>query len=476
MRQLRHAALALLVGLAATVLPTDVARAQTATYVDPTGREWMRLDETFAFAGSVPSMCSPACSGVVTKYDYNVRTNAFTNPQLISLDGWVWANNAEVQGLMDTTQIVSLGISQMFVTTYSYSASVHAVTSTLGAASGQYYVGHGYEGHAMVTFDFGQAIVLPSAATPFSGPGGAFLYRVPGYRGITATDDVGQVVSPAGGVAVANVLVNDFVDGQPATLASATLSATPSGALSLNPATGQVAVAAGASPGVHNLTYRACTVATPELCDTAVVTVTVPPYPIDARNDAGTASPSSGGVAVPNVLDNDVLGTGRATLANVALSLVGSTSAGVTLDLADGSVDVARGTPLGSYSLNYRICERANPTNCDAASVGVTVAPKVVYAGDDSARASSKVANTAIASVFANDTLGGVPASASTVRLSLVTAPPRYVVLNTTTGAVRVTRKTDSGTFQFTYRICERADLTNCDDAVVTLDLTGSGG
>lgn len=468
MLRLTFTAVALVVGLA------SLAEAQTTNYVDANGREWLRLDETFSFAGSVPSLCDPLCSGVVTKSKYTVQLNSYTNPQQFSLDGWAWANNAEVQELMDTTDILSLGLSYMFVTTYSYSEGVHALTSTLDSASGQYHVGYAYFAHNMVSISYGQAIAPPGTATG-SGPRGAFLYRLTGVGGILANDDYGQVASPAGGVAVANVLANDFVDGAPATLATATLSAAPAGPVSLDAATGEVVVAAGAAPGVHTLTYQACAVADPAACDTAVVTVTVPAYLIDARDDAGTVSPLSGGVAVANVLNNDVLGPARATPANVALALVATDHAGITLDASDGSVDVAAGTPVGTYTLIYSICELANPTNCDTALVAVTVARKVIYAGDDAARASSKVANTAIASVFANDTLGGVRASASTVRLSLVTAPPRYVVLNTATGAVRVTRKTESGTYRFTYRICELADATNCDDAVVALDLTGSG-
>jgi hypothetical protein len=47
------ATLTLAVGLA------DMAAAQPATYLDPSGREWMRLDETFAFAGSAPFTRKP---------------------------------------------------------------------------------------------------------------------------------------------------------------------------------------------------------------------------------------------------------------------------------------------------------------------------------------------------------------------------------------------------------------------------------
>jgi hypothetical protein len=64
----------------ALAAPADMAGArQPATYVDPSGREWMRLDETFASAGSVPSPRVPARSRIVTKHAYSDRHNSYTN-------------------------------------------------------------------------------------------------------------------------------------------------------------------------------------------------------------------------------------------------------------------------------------------------------------------------------------------------------------------------------------------------------------
>jgi hypothetical protein len=54
----------------------------------------------------------------------------------------------------------------------------------------------------------------------------------------------------------------------------------------------------------------------------------------------------------------------------VNLTFVSSTNAGVTLSGAD--VVVAPGTPAGSYTLTYQICEVLNASNCDTAIVTVT--------------------------------------------------------------------------------------------------------
>jgi hypothetical protein len=92
------------------------------------------------------------------------------------------------------------------------------------------------------------------------------------------------------------------------------------------------------------------------------------------------------------------------------------------------------------------------------------------------ARASSKVANTAIASVLANDRLGGAPATLATVTLSLVSLTPAdsKIRLDLADGSVDVLGKTESGLYLLVYEICEIAMPTNCARATVRIDLTGS--
>ena len=80
-----------------------------------------------------------------------------------------------------------------------------------------------------------------------------------------------------------------------------------------------------------------------------------------------------GGVAVADVRVNDTLNGNPVVAAEVTLSQVSTTNPGVTLDPATGAVNVAPGTPAGTYTLTYELCELLNPTNCDQANVTVTV-------------------------------------------------------------------------------------------------------
>lgn len=291
---------------------------------------------------------------------------------------------------------------------------------------------------------------------------------------INAVDD--SATSFPGRTAVGSVLANDTLAGAAATLTLVHLtqvSSTTTG-VTLNTASGSVVVAAGASLGTQTLVYRICERASPGNCDDARVTLTIVAFPIDALDDTASA-PRTGGTVIANVLTNDRLAGAVATLASVTLALEGPAPSGVTLNTATGAVVVAAGTPVGTHTLRYRICERARPSNCDAANVSVTVNPYVVSAVNDYARGSSKAANTALASVLTNDRLAGAPATIAKVRLSLVSLTPanEKIRLDLTDGSVDVLGKTSSGLYALVYQICEAASPSNCARATVTVDLSG---
>jgi hypothetical protein len=305
---------------------------------------------------------------------------------------------------------------------------------------------------------------------------GVWLWRATG-PGPHAYDDTGQVASPAGGIALGSVLWNDWIDGAGPTPANVTLLSGSSSqpGVTLDLADGSVAVAPATPAGTYTLLYRICDSTHDSICDDATVTVVVNPYVVDAVNEFGWASPSTGGTAVASVLANDRLSGTAATLANVKLSLlaISPANAGVTFDIADGSIDVARGTPLGNYAVTYRICDNTDVSNCDQATAAIEVRNYLIEAVNESVRASSKTGGTVIANVLANDRLNGLPATTANVQLSQVSAPIRGITLNLTSGSVTVAPKTASGTYNLIYKICEIAGPTNCATATAMLDLGG---
>ena len=214
-----------------------------------------------------------------------------------------------------------------------------------------------------------------------------------------------------------NVLANDTLAGAAATLSTVQLTqvSSTSSYIQLATHTGAVFVFVGAPAGAHTLRYRICELATPLNCAEAVVNVTVVALPIDAVNDAGTRDAEWRHGRRQRPGERQVQRGGRHDRQGHDGGVV-ETSAGLTLNTATGAVSVAPATAPGSYALVYRICEIANPTNCDSATVTVTVNNYPIDAVNDSTRAYAKPpsAVTILPSVLANDWYAGVRATTST--------------------------------------------------------------
>ncbi|MGY3266229.1 Ig-like domain-containing protein [Lysobacter sp. HA35] len=292
---------------------------------------------------------------------------------------------------------------------------------------------------------------------------------------IDAIDDAGSTGGASGGIAIANVLGNDTFDGAAATMASVTLDVvTPASNpnVALDTTTGTATVAPGTPSGTYTITYRICETANPGNCDTATATVNVTSATLVANGDAGTANGQAGGTAVANVLGNDTLNGGGANASNVTLTQVSTSNPGVTLDTTTGAVGVAPGTPAGTYTLTYRICETINPSNCMTATVTVTVTAAVIDAVNDTAGPIDGSAGaTAVANVLGNDTVGATPATTSNVTVTPTSNGPLTLNAN---GTVDLAPNTAAGTYTLTYRICEQLNPTNCDTATLTVSVSAA--
>ena len=98
------------------------------------------------------------------------------------------------------------------------------------------------------------------------------------------------------------------------------------------------------------------------------------PMPL-ATDDYGIKINSvSGGVSVPNVLNNDMYDGSPITLLNATISLTSAASnPGVVLNTSTGTVTVDAGTPSGIYTLVYKVTMKNFPTKSDEATVSLKV-------------------------------------------------------------------------------------------------------
>ncbi|MGC4039747.1 MAG: gliding motility-associated C-terminal domain-containing protein, partial [Flavobacterium sp.] len=346
------------------------------------------------------------------------------------------------------------------------------------------------------------------AIPPGGGSGCNFPFTVAKCPVIIAQDDTiaggnGTTGNPNAG----NVLNNngngaDTLNGTPATISqvniTVTTPATPinGGPVpSIDVATGQISVPAGTPAGTYTIVYNLCEKLNPTTnCDPATVTITVTKPVIIAQDDTlaggnGTAGNPNAG----NVLNNNGNGPDTLNGANADISLVNitvttpATSIGgapvPVLAPATGQVSVPAGTPAGTYTIVYNLCEKLNPTNCDPATVTITVTKPVIIAQDDTLSGGNGMSGNPNAGNVLNnngngpDTLNGNPVAISEVNITVTTpatpiAGAPVPTLVPSTGQVYVPAGTPAGTYTIVYNLCEKLNPTNCDPATVTITVT----
>ena len=201
--------------------------------------------------------------------------------------------------------------------------------------------------------------------------------------------------------------------------------------------------------------------------NTSTITPTRATSVINAENDSATnINGTTGATNVVNVYTNDTL-NGTAVVPSEVILTTTIPNPNLVLN-PNGNVDVIPGTPAGTYTMTYQICEVLNPTNCDTAVVSVTVVPPAIDANNDSAtNINGTTGATNVVNVYTNDTLNGTAVVPSEVILTTTVSNPN-LVLNPN-GNVDVIPGTPGGTYTLTYQICEVLNPTNCDTAVVTV-------
>lgn len=298
---------------------------------------------------------------------------------------------------------------------------------------------------------------------------------------IAASNDNGSPVNGANGAAnIYNVLGNDALNGLAPTIADVILTVTApasNAGVTLDPATGSVSVAAGTPAGNYTINYQICERLNPANCANAIAAVIVAAPAIAGSNDAPAAvNGAIGGNDIINVFANDtlngvpvVLSAITATITTPATSVGGAPVP--VLDPATGLVDVPAGTPAGTYSITYQICEKNNPANCASASVTVVVSAPAISASNDSYSAiRSGIGNPNAGNVFANDALNGVAIVPAAVALRVLTpASHPGVILDPATGQISVDPVVPAGSYSITYEICERLNPANCAQATATI-------
>ena len=279
------------------------------------------------------------------------------------------------------------GIPSTPISNVAAGATVNGQLATLGS-SGNSIVSMAGTWPAGIVLNTSTGAVSTTAAVP---PGSySFQYRLcakaPPGNCVMATDSI--VVSPnivpaaykgsaAAGTAsipIANVAVNDIVNGVAAVLGTsgnATVSQVgtwPAGiALS---AAGAVTVTAAVAPATYPLTYQLCDKNSPANCATAILAINISATIVPATT-SGSAVAGTAATPIVNVAANGTVDGQAATLGaggNAAVAESGTWPTGVSLNTSTGGVAMSAAVLPGTYSLSFQLCDRSTPPDCATAS------------------------------------------------------------------------------------------------------------
>ena len=302
---------------------------------------------------------------------------------------------------------------------------------------------------------------------------------VEGAPTIEANDDPDTTVRRGQEVAV---LGNDKVNGNPATPADVDITISNDGGLTrvgVNPATGKIMIPNDAAPATYEITYKICVKNQPTICDEAKVkiTVEVPTLALKAVDDDFGKIPN----AVDYTTTNTVFSTGVDTMEgvvgnlsperDVVLTPGAQPHENITMN-PNGSITVKRGTPKGTYTYEYTICQKDVPTNCDKAKVSFEVIEAHIFAKDDGVwEVGTEGALTP--SVLNNDILGervGIaPSEVSISKTQGKAVVDKTLMEMNEDGRISVKKNIPEGTYTYYYTITENANTANTSSASVTI-------
>jgi len=301
---------------------------------------------------------------------------------------------------------------------------------------------------------------------------------------LQTTDDTFSHTTTTQTIVLGNILTNDSYNTQSVTTASVTISTTT--ALTNVPyiatATGEVLLPAHTPAGIYTLTYSLCPKSAPYNCsEVATVTVSVIKPLVIARDDTYTVTIGTTSIT-ESIYSNDSIGEQPPNAYSVNFQAIGGSKDNdnfyvLSVNLA-GNILIPKGTPTGTYTLQYRICDVKDTHNCATATITVIVteipiAP--IVARDDTYTVT--IGTTSITeSIYTNDSIGEQTPNASLVNFQVIGGSKDsdnfYLLSVNLAGNVLIPQGTPIGTYTLEYRICDIYHQSNCDTAIVKVSIT----
>ena len=286
-----------------------------------------------------------------------------------------------------------------------------------------------------------------------------------------------------------NVLANDKLSGVTPTLSQVTIIpvATAAG-VSIETATGKVKVNASTPAGVYNLTYKIKENGTSNESTPAKVTVvvknTLNATPATLTPAITPSTSATTPKVIGDVLDQTTLNGSKPNLSQVTISVTQGANPPVAgdpvpeINTTTGKVEIPSGVKPGSYTIKYKICDKATGVaqTCKDVTLPITVAGgNTIVAQDDDDFSAHKVEHSSSEEVVKNgsnpvnvltndklDTRTGLDTNVVTITQ---TSPASAVNIDTATGQIKVAANTPAGVYEVKYKITEKGQTTVSNEA-----------
>tara|TARA_R110000787_G_scaffold280905_1_gene391912 strand:+ start:21675 stop:24920 length:3246 start_codon:yes stop_codon:yes gene_type:complete len=286
--------------------------------------------------------------------------------------------------------------------------------------------------------------------------------------GLSATGNNGTVTSGSYAAGTGIWTIGTLSDGASATL---TLEGVVDAGQGGNTITNTTGVATGDQPDP--------TTAGDDLTESVTVEfaeIESPDDNVDGINGA-TGDPDAGNAYDNDTLNGDPIDPSEidGSILTPATPLIPGAPVPV-MDPGTGNISVPPGTPAGTYTIEYEICETANPTNCSTGTVTIVVeAAPIESSPDEIGPVDSTDGDPDAGNAYDNDLLNGEPVNPDDIvgriltPATPVTPGAPVPVMDPITGVVSVPPGTPAGTYDIEYEICEKLNPTNCTTNIVTV-------
>ena len=235
-------------------------------------------------------------------------------------------------------------------------------------------------------------------------------------------------------------------------------------------------------------------VTTPTTATSTTVTATTTPTVITLSDDTytvtTTASTTTTATTVGSVFSNDRLNGKPIDIQKVIFSLLPQSTPTSFIITKDGNIIIPPQTPIGHYTLNYRICDNSQPSKdknykpiCQTATVTIAIlqsvtTPTVITLSDDTytvtTTESTTTTATTVGSVFSNDRMNEKPIDIRKVIFSLLPQSTSNTFIITKDGNIIVPAQTPIGCYILNYRICDSKNKNQkivCQTATITITI-----